>query len=437
MADEPGIGSLRPVSDPKSVSLTGNGSCLQKLLAIEDQIFTGWRVRLYGVGIVVALSIVLCWGFAHGRSLVLPDGKLGNIDFCWIWFSGKFVAISDPLRIYDQDFYLRAYINYYRPGECHLLLEQYLYPPTFLLLTYLLGLMPYIIAFAVWVTATLLLYLTAVYLILPERTTLIVALTPFAVFSNITLGHNAFLTAGLIGLSLFCFERRPWSAGILLGLLTYKPQFGLLYPLALLASRNWRALGSATATSLALGMAAAIAFGRQAWPDFIVSQFDRTAGLSPEDGVELLLSSVYGALQRAGASAWLAWTVQSAVALTLAIAVCAVWARRIPYPLKAALLCTASLLATPYLLRYDLCTLSIAVAFLVSDGLSRGFLAGERTTLLVCLLVLYFPVAPLDPIIFASILYLIFRRILAPCGKLPVVLPEGPFADARLAGAPQ
>jgi len=39
-------------------------------------------------------------------------------------------------------------------------------------------------------------------------------------------------------------EGRPWVSGIFLGLLTYKPQLGVLFPLALLASRSWRALGS-------------------------------------------------------------------------------------------------------------------------------------------------------------------------------------------------
>jgi Glycosyltransferase family 87 len=440
MADESGIRTRSPVSDRNC--LIGDEPHLQRFLALEDQIFTGLRVRSYAILIVVALGAVLCWGFGHGRWLFLPDGKLGSIDFCWIWFSGKFAAISDPSRIYDQAWYEAAYRHYYHPGECHLLLEQYIYPPTFLFLTYLLGLLPYLVAFAVWMAATLLLYLAAVYLILPGWTTLIVALTPFAVLSNITLGHNGFLTAGLIGLSLVFFERRPWLAGILLGLLAYKPQFGLLYPLALLASRNWRALGSATATGLTFGVTAAIAFGHQTWPAFIASLFDRTAGLSPQAGVELLLGSVYGLLHRAGTSAWFAWTGQLVAALSLALAVFAVWARPIPYALKAALLCVGSLLATPYLLGYDLCSLSIAAAFLVSDGLSRGFLVGERTTLLACLLVLYFPVASLAPVIFAGILYLIFRRILAPAGNFPRPSPSpspgcrsSPFADHLIAGS--
>ena len=55
----------------------------------------------------------------------------------------------------------------------------------------------------------------------------------------------------------------------------------------------------------------------------------------------------------------------------------------------------------------------MAVAFLVKDGMSRGFLPGERTGLLICYAGL-FPVAtPIAPMICAVLLFLIARRIVA------------------------
>jgi hypothetical protein len=56
-----------------------------------------------------------------------------------------------------------------------------------------------------------------------------------AVFINIAHGHNGFLTAALFGGGLLLLERREMLAGILFGLLCYKPQFGVLIPLALAA----------------------------------------------------------------------------------------------------------------------------------------------------------------------------------------------------------
>ena len=69
---------------------------------------------------------------------------------------------------------------------------------------------------------------------------------------------------------------------------------------------------------------------------------------------------------------------------TVVVLVCALWSRPIPHALKAAALGAAALSATPYALSYDYCILSMAVAFLVKDGLARGFLPGERTILMLC-----------------------------------------------------
>jgi hypothetical protein len=49
-----------------------------------------------------------------------------------------------------------------------------------------------------------------------------------AVFVNIGHGQNGFLTAALLGSALLSLDRRPWLAGALIGLLAYKPQFGVL-----------------------------------------------------------------------------------------------------------------------------------------------------------------------------------------------------------------
>jgi hypothetical protein len=384
-------------------------------LEIEDRVFTEWRVRLYTLGVAGAWAFILSWLLLHGGWIIRPDGKLANIDFCWIWLSGKFAASSDPGRIYDPSIFATAQHIFYGPGECPLVLHQYDYPPTSLFFTHPLGLLPYLIAFAVWVPATLLLYAVAIYLIIPRPAAVIAGLTPVAVVANVVLGHNGFLTAGLIGLSLVFVERRPSLSGVFLGLLTYKPQYGVLFPLALLASRNWRALAGATAASLAFAAAAALAFGYRAWPSFIGSLAERDSGLSPDAGMVLKLHSVYGLLHSLGAAPWLSWTVHVAVAVVIASAVCIVWAKPTPYALKAAFLAVGSVIVSPYVLAYDLCILSISTGFLVQDGLSRGFLAGERTAIVMCfasLFLLLTPLKPIGPFVSAAIISLIGRRII-------------------------
>jgi hypothetical protein len=262
--------------------------------------------------------------------------------------------------------------------------------------------------------ATLVLYEVAIYTIVPRPAAVIIALTPCPVLLNFALGQNGFLTAGLVGLSLAFTERRPWLSGIFLGLLTYKPQFGILFPFALLASRNSRALVSAAATSVLLGLTSAMAFGYQGWLSFIHSLVNRQSSLGENPGSQPPLASIFGFLQLAGASAYVSWTAHLAAAAIVAATISVIWTKPVPHSLKAAALCIGLVMVTPYVLGYDLCILSIAVAFLVKDALARGFLPGERIATLMCWAGLVLLLVPLIPIIiYVVLLFLIARRILA------------------------
>jgi hypothetical protein len=99
------------------------------------------------------------------------------------------------------------------------------------------------------------------------------------------------------------------------------------------------------------------------------------------------------------------------VAAGVAVTVWTVWAKPIPYSLRAAVLCIGSVITSPYILFYDFCILSIAVAFLVCDGMLRGFLPGERTLLLFCFAASFLVAVPIGPVICAALLFLTLRRI--------------------------
>lgn len=391
---------------------SGIASGSQALAKIENWIFTERRVRLYGTGVAVAYALSLAWRLVHGQWVILPYGRLRCVDFGWMWLSAKFAISGDPAKIFDYSTFSAAQLALFGQHNCPFI-TPYVYPPTYLFVTYLLGFMPYLAAFAVWVLVTLFLYGTAVYAIIPRRAAVMAAMAPFFVAVNADFGHNAFITAALIGFSFAFLERRPWLSGILLGLLTYKPQIGVLFPLALLASRNWRALASAAAASVILAIAAAIAFGSEGWPSFLHTLLDRQSTLSPNTEVPLALHSVFGLLRWTETSALVSWGGHLIVAALVTLTVWVVWSKPSPFSLKAAVLCIGSAMVPPYILFYDLCILSIAVAFLVRDGISRGFLPGERTVLLICFAALFLVQVPIGPIICAVLFFLAARRIVA------------------------
>jgi hypothetical protein len=188
---------------------------------------------------------------------------------------------GDPALVYNLSKFSAARADLGGADACMLVLNHFVYPPTYLFFTYPLGLMPYVAAFATWTVVTLFLYLVAIYLVVPRPIAILVALSPFPVFFNVFLGQNGFLLAGLMGLSLALMERRPQLSGVLLGLLTFKPQMGILFPLALLVSRKWRVIVSAMATSVVLIVTSIVVFGYQGWPSFIHALLDRGPNLGP------------------------------------------------------------------------------------------------------------------------------------------------------------
>jgi arabinofuranan 3-O-arabinosyltransferase len=120
--------------------------------------------------------------------------------------------------------------------------------------------------------------------------------------------------------------------------------------------------------------------------------------------------SIFGFLSSLGVSRGIAWTMQLCVSAIVAARVCLLWARPIPYSLKAASLAVGSVIVSPHAIGYDVCILSIGVAFLVKDGLSRGFLRRERAVLLMCWAGLFLLAGPFPAIICVVLLTLVARR---------------------------
>jgi hypothetical protein len=380
---------------------------------IENRFFTEQRLLVCASTAAIAYALGLAWQLLQHKWCFGAECTQRCIDFTWMWVSGVFGEASDPSRVYDHLAFSDAWKVLTGLSDCMLNDTHFDYPPTYLFITYPLSLAPYSVAFVGWMLVTLLFYLAAVYTIIPRAVAVIAALTPFPVVFNVLLGHNGFLTAGLMGLSLTFVERRPLLSGVFLGLLTYKPQLGILFPFALLAARNWRVLGSATITSIIIGAAAVIAFGYQMWPSFLYSLIDREANLSPTMELGTPLVSIYGFLQSAGVSTGMSLVAQLVVAAIITTTICVLWAKPLPHSLKAAALCIGSVIVTPYALGYDLLVLSIAVAFLVRDGLSRGFLRNERAVIVICWVFLILLAAPVPTIVCAILFALVIRRVMA------------------------
>jgi alpha-1,2-mannosyltransferase len=85
------------------------------------------------------------------------------------------------------------------------------------------------------------------------------------------------------------------------------------------------------------------------------------------------IQSVFSAARMWGVGVPIAYAIQITLGLTLAASLAWLWQSAAAFELKAAALATGSLLATPYVLDYDLVVLAVAIAFFARHGLSHGF----------------------------------------------------------------
>ena len=85
------------------------------------------------------------------------------------------------------------------------------------------------------------------------------------------------------------------------------------------------------------------------------------------------IQSAFSAARHWGADVKTAYTVQTIMALSLATGLAWLWRSEAAFDLKASALASASLLATPYVLDYDLVVTAVAIIFFVRHGLACGF----------------------------------------------------------------
>jgi hypothetical protein len=344
------------------------------------------RMRLVAIALLAAMVLGAAFLIATSDGLNDRFGRPLGTDFSNVYAAGTYVLDGEPAAPFDP---ARQFAREQAVFGQATQFYGWHYPPFFLGVAALLATMPYWLALIVWQGVTLLLYVFSIRAIVspfPETKNghlwLLLALAFPAVFINLGHAHNGFLTAALIGAALTQIDRRPILSGILIGCLAYKPQFGLLIPLVLIASGRWRVFAAAAATVALLALAVTLAFGPEVWTAFLAStKFTRTVVLEEGGTGWFKIQSVFAWARMWGGGITLAYMAQGAVTLLIAAALIWLWRSTAAFPLKAAALLISSVLATPYSLDYDLMLVAPTIAYVATDGMTRGFASWEKTTL--------------------------------------------------------
>jgi hypothetical protein len=314
------------------------------------------------------------WWIYDSAGLGIPT------DFVNVWAAGRLALDGVPAQAYDWD--IQKQVEVALLGRDFIGHFAWHYPPPFLFVASLLAHFPYTVAFICWVSVSFLPYLAVMRAIVGRGFGLLLAVGFPMVFNNTLVGQNGFLTAALIGGTLYLIPARPVLAGICLGLLTYKPQYGLLFPLVLIAASQWTVFFTAGATTVAIAFMSWLAFGTESWQAFFhwMPTFSQ-AFLTEGKATWWKLQSLFSLVRYLGGTEQLAWILQWILTASVATGLVLMWRSRLSYSLKAAALATGTVLTTPYLFMYDMMVLAIPVAFLVRIGLASGFRAYELPAL--------------------------------------------------------
>jgi arabinofuranan 3-O-arabinosyltransferase len=375
--------------------------------------------RLACFGLCVAHAVYVVTSYASGLWLVDELGRGQLTDFVYLWSAGKLVLDGTPALAYDWDIHGKvehAAVGYVFDGY-----YAWLYPPPFLAIAALLALFPYSIAFAVWVAITLPIYLATVRWLVADRVGLLFAGAFPAMLSNVMVGQNGFITAALIGGTVGFMQRRPVLSGICLGLLTYKPHFGVLFPFVLIAARQWTVFATAVVVATALAVTSGLLFGWASWEAFFHSlTMSSQAYLSEGRCDWSKLQSIYGLARAVGGSETLGWSLQAIVSALTVVGLCWLWRSRASFEMKAAGLAAGTMLATPYIYLYDMPVLAIAAALLVRCALVSGWRPMEMYGLTATAVLLFaypFVQVPVGLAATLIVMALVLDRALAPAPR--------------------
>jgi hypothetical protein len=342
----------------------------------------GWltaaRVRAYSLILLGVYAIAIVAWIALSQNMVDSNGKPIGTDFASFYAAGSLALDGHAAGAYNMAEHYAREQQLFGPQTPY---YGWFYPPLFLLLAAPLALLPYALALALWQLASFAGYFAMMRAILRAAPLwrshaalgLLAAVAFPAVFINLGHGQNGFMTAALLGGALVALPRRAMLAGMLFGLLAYKPQFALVIPVALVAAGQWRAIGAAAITVAALMLFTAAVFGLDVWTAFAAStELSRKMLLEDGDVGFEKLQSVFAVVRMWGGGLSLAYVIQGLVSAIIIGGVAWVWRTSRDVYLNAAMLTLAAALASPHVLDYDLMILGPAIAFMAVAITTRG-----------------------------------------------------------------
>jgi hypothetical protein len=338
-------------------------------------------------------ALVLAFMIAGTHGWIIRGVKPNTTDYVSFYAAGVLADRGQPAAAYDRDTMAGGEAAATAPGVNY---EAFFNPPPFLLIMQPLARLPYLLSFVLFEALTLPLWLVLGTRVAGGgRVATIGLLAVPSLWWVLGLGQNSFLSAGLLAAGLLLLPKRPAVAGVMFGLMCYKPHLGLLIPVALAAAGAWLAVVAAAATVAGIVAATVALYGIGTWGAFL-AMAQHSLGGAIDSGQVLWAARVdpTGAAQELGLPVAAARVVWGVCVMVAAGCVAAVW-RRGSVEARGAVLAAGVVIAAPFALFYDLIIASLSACWLVRAARRDGFLPGEAALLRLLILANFLAAPPI------------------------------------------
>lgn len=315
-------------------------------------------ITLYVFTALLAFNSMKSWTDSlvpSGGDIVLQYGQYAGVDFLYFYAAAKLV-----LSGHINDLYTGALISGTNSSVVPELGTEsmhpwaWLYPPHYLLMVVPLALLPYYYALALWRVVSL--ALTGFLLWHSGKLRGGLFLTTIfnvSLVYSLIFGQNALIFAGIAGTGIYLLEKRQLLAGLCFAVLSMKPHFAIMIPVALILGKYWKALASTIISTLLLMIITSFTFGWDMWGMSAMHLNSlRPIMFSPDTKFFSIYSS-YIALLNLGLSIEYSWYVYYLIAILAFYGFCKIWLGKHDITTKWLAYVIAAVLCSPYNLAYD------------------------------------------------------------------------------------
>ncbi len=303
--------------------------------------------------------------FLNGHFLDTLNLILGR-DFLNFYHYGIAAWEDNPAKYYDTTYYDGVLTKFF--GGHDYTYQQWSYPPHYMLIAAPFALVNYYVAFVIFITLSLYLYWKYIVNTFKEDAYQSAFwLTPL-LFLFIICGQLSAIIAVLFVIIFNQMDKRPIIAGLLIAMLTVKPQVGLLLPVFLMLTGRWKVFFGATLGTISFFLASVFIHGIEPWitylevgapaqSEVLISLPEVTAGLMPTALINFFT---------AGFGFTASTIIHVIVVVSALIATIYICKKTTDKFWQYSIFLTCTFLLTPYLMMYDMLIMVWVVMTMVS-----------------------------------------------------------------------